>query len=277
MQNRGAITYGDFFEQQSWLGDNVFDLILTDPPYNRLKQAGQDWDEAIDWELAESVFARILNANGLLIMFCDLPLAVDLITTFTNHFIFHGFHIWHKPGGAPSNKFHPIHNSEHILIFRRKNAKVSNLTFNPKSVLPIGKPYSKRNSSAEMPTRRQKKGEVNDNKTGERWVKTVISGPSKPNMKKEERTSHPTQKPLNILQDLIRCYSNAGDLILDPFSGSGSTLIAALLEDRDAIGIEKNDSFYQEAVERIETKYACASQHAIRRSNGEIEFLEQAS
>jgi len=67
-----------------------------------------------------------------------------------------------------------------------------------------------------------------------------------------ERTAHPTQKPLNLLRDLIRCYSNQGDLILDPFSGSGSTLIAAYQEKRRAIGIEKDEKFYQESLKRVQ-------------------------
>ena len=247
---------GDFFEQEKCLEDNAFHLLLTDPPYNRLQQAGQEWDQAINWVLAESLFARLLKQNGLLIMFCDLLLAVELITTFTHDFQFHGFHIWHKPGGAPSNKYHPIHNSEHILIFRPRNAIVSDLTFNPKTVLPRGKPYIKRNTSNEFSTRRQKKGDVNRNLSGERWVKTVLTGPSKANMKHDERAgiSHPTMKPLNVLQDLIRCYSNPGDVILDPFAGSGSTLIAAFKENRHSIGIEKDEKFYQESLKRVQAE-----------------------
>jgi site-specific DNA-methyltransferase (adenine-specific) len=252
MQKECKLINGDFFEEEKWFGDDVFDLIFPDPPYNKLQQAGQDWDQAIDWELAERVLARILKPNGLLILFSDLLLAVELINKLTHYFQFHGFHIWQKPGGTPSNKFHPISNSEHILVFRPIAAKVSDLTFNPKVVIPKGKPYIKRNSSSEIPTRRQKKSEININRTGDRWVKTVLTGPSKPNMCRDERTSHPTQKPLNILRDLIRCYSNPGDLILDPFSGSGSTLIAAYQEKRRSIGIEKDETFYQESLLRIQ-------------------------
>ena len=117
---------------------------------------------------------------------------------------------------------------------------------------------------------------MNVNTTGERWVKTVLTGPSKPNMKKEERTSHPTQKPLNIMQDLIRCYSNPNDFILDPFAGSGSTLIAANLEDRRSMGIEKEWDFFWEAAQRIK-KYAILTQMALWKANGDVEFVNDAS
>ncbi|MBL7046225.1 MAG: hypothetical protein ISR95_01090 [Candidatus Marinimicrobia bacterium] len=246
----------DFYSEYRNLERGSFDLILTDPPYNRLQQAGQEWDVKIDWDRTEGILANLTKPSGWIILFCDFPLAVHLTNTFLHKLEWHGFHIWHKPGGSPSNKYHPIHDSEHIVIFRKKNAKVSELTFNPKSVLPVGEPYTKRNSSPDMPTRRQKKSPVNNNETGERWVKTILSGPSKPNMKLDERSTHPTQKPLNILQDLIRCYSNPGDLILDPFAGSASTLIAAHNENRRALGFEIEESFYLEAKERIRRRLA---------------------
>ena len=242
----------DFFDCHDDMESESIDLILTDPPYNILQQAGQSWDVEINWKETEEIFARLLKPYGQLILFCDIQLAVELIVTFNKYLAFRGFHIWHKPGGAPSNKYHPISNSEHILVFRKKQSKVSDLTFNPKVVLPVGKPYVKRNSNEQFPTRRQKKSSFNTNPTGERWVKTVLSGPSKPNMKKAERTSHPTQKPLNILQDLVRCYSNPGDMILDPFAGSASTLIASHNEDRPSMGVEKEKAFYEKALERIE-------------------------
>ncbi|NQV16213.1 hypothetical protein HQ531_12200 [bacterium] len=253
-----SLIHGDFYSEYRDLEQGSFDLILTDPPYNRLQSAGQDWDVKIDWDRTESILASLIKPNGLIILFCDFPLAVELSNTFCHKLVWHGLHIWHKPGGAPSNKYHPLNDTEHIMIFRNKETKVSDLTFNPKSVLPVGKPYSKRNSSPDMPTRRQQKSSINHNPTGERWVKTLLHGPSKPNMTKEERAgiSHPTMKPLDVLQPLIRCYSNPGDLILDPFAGSGSTLIAAHNENRKALGFEIEETFFLEAKERIRQRLA---------------------
>jgi site-specific DNA-methyltransferase (adenine-specific) len=254
MQYECKLIHGDFYSEYRNFEPGSFDLILTDPPYNRLQQAGQEWDVKIDWDSTEGILANLIKPTGWIIMFCDFLLAVELTNTFCHKLEWHGFHIWQKPGGAPSNKFHPIHNSEHILIFRKKGVKVSDLTFNPKTVIPRGKPYIKRNTSNDFSTRRQMKSEVNSNLSGERWVKTVLTGPSKPNMTNEERASisHPTMKPLNVIQGLIRCYSNPGDLILDPFAGSGSTLIAAFKENRHAIGIEKDEKFYQESLKRTQ-------------------------
>ena len=67
-----------------------------------------------------------------------------------------------------------------------------------------------------------------------------------------ERTSHPTQKPEILLRKLIRGYSNPGDLVLDPFAGSGSTLASAYKENRRSIGFEIEKKYFQEAKQRIE-------------------------
>ena len=70
-------------------------------------------------------------------------------------------------------------------------------------------------------------------------------------MKYSERTSHPTQKPELLLRQLIRGYSNKGQIILDPFAGSASTLISAYKEKRRSIGVEIESKYYEESQERI--------------------------
>jgi len=252
------LIHGDFYSEYRKLEPESFDLILTDPPYNRFQEAGQEWDVKLDWNRTEGIFAGLLKPTGWVIIFCDFPLAVELTNTFCHKLEFHGIHIWHKPGGSPAGKTQAIHDTEHILLFRKKGVRVSDMTFNPKSVLPPKHPYTKRNSSPDFSMRRQKKSAVNENLTGERWVKTLLPGPSRPNMIKEERSyiSHPSMKPLAVLQPLIKCYSNPADLILDPFAGSGSTLIAAHNEHRSAIGYEIKDNFYNEAKERIKRHQA---------------------
>ena len=81
MRNLGAILHGDFFKLEKRFAKDTYDLILTDPPYNRLQKAGQDWDTLIDWAKAEEIFARLLKPFGQLIIYCDLRLAVELVNT----------------------------------------------------------------------------------------------------------------------------------------------------------------------------------------------------
>jgi len=248
------LIHGDFYSEYHKLEPGSFDLILTDPPYNRFQEAGQEWDVKLDWNRTEGIFAGLLKPNAWVIMFCDFPLAVELTNTFCHKLEFHGIHIWHKPGGSPAGKTQPLHDTEHILLFRKKGVRVSDMTFNPKSVLPAKQPYSKRNSSPGFSMRRQKKSAVNDNLSGERWVKTLIEGPSKPNMTLKERAglSHPTVKPQAVLQPLLKCYSNPGDKILDPYGGVFSTALSGIaIGNRHVTSIEIDHKFFKEGEERI--------------------------
>ena len=241
---------GDFFAKYRQLKDR-FDLILTDPPYGILERAGQKWDKPINWDRAEGIFYNLLKPNGQVIMFADWNLMLTLMGAFSRKLKFKHFHVWVKPGGMSVNECNPVHDCEHILIFKRKEDQANNLTFKPKESGRVGKPYSKRNYDQDISTRKERKRPVDINETGKRWIKTALYGPSKPNMTRDERTNHPTQKPLSLLRELVRVYSNPGDLILDPFAGSGSTLIAAYQEGRDSIGYEIEQEYFQEAQNRI--------------------------
>lgn len=252
------LIHGDFFTKYLSLAQNSFNMILTSPPWGILSEAGQKWDVKIDWVRLEKIFASLLIGTGWLIIFGDFLLAVELVNTFTHYFEYHGLHLWQKPSGSPAGKTQPIHNSEHILLFRQKGVRVNDLTFNKWDVMPRGDQYYKPNYSQDFSTRRQKKSAFNENTTGKRHIKTflpqVLHGNSKPNMTKAERLnlSHPNIISQAVLQPIIRTYSNPGDKILDPFGGSFSTVLAGLtVGNRHITSFEKDPSFYKEGEERI--------------------------
>ena len=118
-------------------------------------------------------------------------------------------------------------------------------------MLPGGLPYINKSKVLSSPTRRHKKSEILINSRGDRWIHAIIEAPNKPNMQFSERTSHPTQKPELLLRQLIRGYSNQGQVILDPFAGSASALISAYREKRRSIGVEVELKYYEESQERI--------------------------
>lgn len=241
------LIHDDFYDH--WPELEPVDLILTDPPYGTLKT--QVWDQALDWEELGSIFAQLLKPTGQVVIFSSFWSMIQVLEAFGKSLQYRGYHIWRKSCAMPINKHTPLPDSEFILVFRRKDSKVSELAFNP--LVDPGEPYLKRNLNQRQQTRTELKKPV-DTSDGGRWIRTVIDAPSKPNMPAAERTSHPTQKPLSLLRKLIRCYSNPGDMILDPFAGSGSTLIAAHQEGRGAIGYEINQEYYEEAQTRIEAE-----------------------
>lgn len=241
---------GDFFNIYPLL-NRRFNLILTDPPYNSLNQT-QKWDVKLDWKEIERIFDELLFDDGLVLLFCDLSLYLLIMNTWGKYFKYKHHHIWRKPGGMPVTKLRPINNAEFILCFKKISAKEKDLTFNPYEMTEKALPYFKRNLSTNIPTRRMKKSTISQNTDGSRFPKVIMDAPGKPNMIKKERSCHPTQKPELLLRRLISGYSNPGELILDPFSGSGSAIISAIKESRKAIGIEKNQAFYEESINRLE-------------------------
>ena len=250
MKDFPKLLNGDFFQGYHNIPEKSVDLILTDPPFGILRQL-YAWDKFPDLVALEISCDYLLKNNGRFISFCDLHRLRDFLNTFNNCFQYHFYHIWSKTGGIPSSPNRLINDSEFILVFRRKGALEKDLTVNPKAMGDCGEPYFKNNSSPDIPTRKQKKSKQHRNLSGKRFPKTIIEAPGKPNMKADERSIHPTQKPELLLRKLIRGYSNPGDMILDPFAGSGSSLISAYRENRKSKGYEIEKNYYLEAKQRI--------------------------
>lgn len=240
---------GNFLFNYKELEPNSFDLILTDPPYNCLEDI-QKWDVRLDWDILEGVFSSLLKPNGQIIIFCNMPLFAKLHSTFNGKLKYKYSHFWEKQG-MPVNPTMPIQEVEVIALFKWKHGK--HLTFNKDVLGEQGEPYKKKNNILNIPTRKMKKTEFSINSTGQRYPRSIIKAPSKPNMKKAERTSHPTQKPLSLIKKLIQGYSNPGDNVLDPFCGSGTTLLACHDLDRSGVGYEIEEEFFNEAQMRIKS------------------------
>jgi|GEM_PF-496773 len=249
--------HSDFYKHWNQIEPGTIDLILSDPPYGLFgkdkKLTGLEWDILPDIDEMQSIFDTLLKPNGQIILFCDLSLLMELLSGFTDEFQFRFYMLWIKPGGMPISKQRPINNSEFILVFRKRGSLEKDLTWNPYQMGEKGDPYIKRNSSPNIPTRRKKKSLVNANKDGWRFPKATLNYPSRPNMTKTERSvsTHPCQKPEGLLRTLIKGFSDPGDLILDPFAGSGSTLVAATHEGRQSIGFEIEERYYKEAEARL--------------------------
>lgn len=238
---------GNFFDHWQDLKPGSIELILTDPPYNCIEDM-QQWDKALDWFRLEDIFSTLLKPNGQIILFCNAHLFAKLYNTFQNKLKYRFLHIWEKQG-MPVNPALPIQEIEIIALFKQKKGK--HLTFNKDALGQPGLPYQKRNGILDVPTRRMKKSKVNINETGYRYPRTIIRAPSKPQMTAEERTSHPAQKPLSLIKQLLSAYSNPGETVLDPFAGSGTTLLGCHDLDRSCIGYEMENKYYIEAQRRI--------------------------
>ncbi len=240
---------GDWFNVCDIIEKESIDLILTDLPYGILES--QRWDKKLDLNELERTLDYVLKPRGQIITFCNQSLFQRLMSELTV-FKQRSLHIWHKTSPMPINEYMPLPDFEFIVVFKKIKAKTMDLAWNPNRMAPVGQPYINRSKILSSAARRHKKSKILINNRGERWIHTIIEAPNKPNMKYSERTSHPTQKPELLLRQLIRGYSNQGQVVLDPFAGSFSTIISAYREKRRSIGVEIEPKYYEESKKRID-------------------------
>lgn len=228
---------GDCFEGLKSIPDHSIDCIVTDPPYGN---TNCDFDCIVDEPTLLKELKRVIKPNRAVCIFTTIRPAVRLISIDQKFFRYEW--IWEKKtslGFFQANK-RALRCHEIILIFGKGNPD-----YYPQ--FTKGKPYIKeKNNPAEHYAGNTKRTPtIND---GKRYPRDVLHFSNS-----NANSIHPTQKPVRLVEYLIRTYSNAGDVILDPFAGSGTTAVAAINSDRSFIGWERDEGYYNAAVKRIET------------------------
>jgi DNA modification methylase len=217
--------------------DKSIDLILTDPPYGT---TGCKWDSSIPFEPMWKELHRIIKDNGCIAIFGSEPFSSLLRVSNINNFKYDW--IWKKSNvmGFLNAKKRPLKETEIISIFN------SNIYY-PQGLLKNEKGINRRGSKTES----MGGGEYYLTNKSEftNYPKTILEF-------KSERGLHPTQKPIALLEYLIKTYTNEGDTVLDFTMGSGSTGAACKNINRSFIGIEMDKSYFDIAKKRIEDE-AC--------------------
>jgi len=250
------IIHGDCFEVLKDIPDKSIDAIITDPPYMktdlRFDKTGFDIDLFLNSLLPK------LKDNGQLAVFGS----IELLAKFSIIYPIRWTGVWLKPAGTmrTANAKKPMSKSEPYAVFAHPKHKILNLVYN-KIFLP-GTPYKKtqRNTGylrngVDQIDRSNASSWTNDDyvikNVGTRQQTDVIESPNKSRMKHHERTIHPTQKSIHLISTLIRWVTNPGDIILDPFCGSGTTALACKELGRNYICIEKEKEYFDIACDRI--------------------------
>ncbi len=234
--------HDDCFNVFPKIADKSVQLILVDLPYG---QTACDWDTKIDLNKMWEQIKRILKPNGQVLFFTTTKFGIDLINS--NPKWFRSDMVWEKarPIGHLSAKKSLMKKHEMIYLFHNPTKpKDLNWIYNPQMVK--GEPYQGRNPRLFKNIYGEKSNIRSDNITGDRYPSTIIKAPSLTSNK-----LHPTQKPVEICEWLIKTYSNVGDLVLDFTMGSGSTVVACINQERKYIGIEKDEKIYEVAINRI--------------------------
>lgn len=222
--------------------DGSIDLILTDPPYG---VTDCDWDVRPDLDFMWREFNRVLKPNGAAVVTATQPFATDLINANMKWFRYDLVWVKSNPVGFLNSHKMPMRQHELVLVFYRRLP-----TYNPQMpksaprVARVLRDAEERGSSVYRKTK-------NIVYAHEGHYPTSIlpfpkEGPAK--------GRHPTQKPVSLFEYLIKMYSNPGEVVLDPFIGSGTTAVAALRARRKYVGFEKEEKYYRMAMELIRRK-----------------------
>ena len=227
--------------------DNFCDLIVIDPPYNELPYK---WDHFDKWPELKKEFNRILKKNGQLYIFGKQPMLSKIYFEFRDLFDFRFELIWDKGKGLWASNYMPMRSHELIWCFKKKGTKTTDLCFDINSIKTPGRPYVRKNR-VKSTVRNNWKANLTIYKDGNRFPLTVIHHPAVSRKEKEEGEAHPTQKPLAILEWIIKSSSKKNDIILDCFMGSGTTAVAAKKLQRHFLGCEINKKFYRTSLKRL--------------------------
>lgn len=229
---------GDCLEIMKEIPDKSIDLILTDPPYGTTQCK---WDSIIPFEKMWPELERIIKDNGAIVLFGSEPFSSALRMSNIKNYKYDW--IWNKciPSGMSYARFQPMRQTENISVF---NSKIyfPQMIKRDKPIKSGGQKYSE---SAPIQNRIIK----ND-------FKKIYEYKNPINLitfdKIRKGAVHPTQKPTDLLEYLIKTYTNKGDKVLDFTMGSGSTGVACVNTNRDFIGIELDKNYFEIAKKRIE-------------------------
>ena len=241
------LLHGDCLELMKEIPNKSVDMILCDLPYGTTQCK---WDNLIPFTPLWEQYERVIKDNGAIVLFSAQPFTTDLINS--NRKLFRYEIIWEKTtkSGFLDAKKKPLKCHEVICIFYKHRP-----TYNPimtkVKTSQLGK--NKKASKAMEQYRTDLKTPYYTD-TGERYPTDIIKFSSWNGAlfgKTDKATKHPTQKPVPLLEYLIKTYTNEGDTVLDNCMGSGSTGVACVNLNRNFIGIELKQEYFDIANERI--------------------------
>lgn len=228
------IEQGDCLKLMRDIPDGSIDMILCDLPYGTTRNK---WDSVISLDLMWGEYERIIKDDGAIVLFSQMPFTATLVES--NKKLFRYEWIWEKTQGTGhlNAKKMPLKIHENILVFYKKIP-----TYNPQMRQGF-KPYTQKSGRASSNYGEQVQVETVSN--GERYPFDVIEFAN-------EKGFHPTQKPVALLEYLIRTYTNEGDIVLDNCMGSGSTCVACVNTNRHYIGFELDEKYFDIACQRLD-------------------------
>ena len=240
---------GDCLELMKTIPDGSVDLILTDPPYGT---TACKWDTVIPFDLMWDELKRIIKPNGAIVLFGSEPFSSALRMSNIKQYKYDW--VWEKNNavGFVNAKLKPMNKHELIHIFstgKTSNGNKNNMPYFPQGLISFNKLVCSGNKQNKDNTywRPSLKSSNGDDYIQE-WTNYPTSVLK---FSKDKNRLHPTQKPVALLEYLIKTYTQESETVLDFTMGSGSTIVAAKNTNRNAIGIELDENYFNIAKERI--------------------------
>ena len=234
---------GDCLEEMPKLADASFDAIICDLPYGT---TALKWDTVIPFAPMWAQLKRLAKLSAAIVLFGSQPFTSALVAS--NFDMFKYGWVWRKSKGAGflTAKLMPIKIHEDISVFsngKTSNGNTNNMNYYPQGLKPVHR-IRKNYNAGTVGYRPCRDGDYTQTQEG--YPTTVLEFPN------DGDALHPTQKPVALLEYLVRTYTNEGDTVLDFTMGSGTTGVACKKLNRNFVGIEKDPAYFEIAKRRIE-------------------------
>lgn len=241
------LIHGDCLVEMKNISGKGIDMILCDLPYGQLNKSNKSaaWDVVLSFEPLWKQYKRIIKDNGAIVLFAQGMFTAKMMMSNTKMWRYNL--IWQKGGrcsGFLNAKRQPLREHEDICVFYKKQP-----TYNPQMTkcLPHQRNHSRGKMIKEQTNRCYGKfGKAEDIITDLKYPRSIL------NFKRPHPQIFPTQKPVALLEYLIKTYTNEGDTVLDNCMGSGSCGVAAVNTGRKFIGIELDENYFNIAKQRID-------------------------
>jgi len=248
IMKQNEIYLGDCLELMPQIADETIDMILCDLPYGT---TACKWDTVVKLDKLWEQYKRVIKIDGAIVLFCQQPFTSALISS--NYEMFKYMWYWRKsrPSGFVNAKLKPLKDIEEIAVFSKgttANRAVNNMVYYPQGLIEVNKkwkrPQTYGTGKGVNPTRKSHQ------------LERVIQFEGYPRQvldfnKHNANQFHETEKPIELIEYLIKTYTNEGELILDNCAGSGTTGLGAKNLNRNYIMIEKEEKYFDIAKSRL--------------------------
>lgn len=253
--NNCTLYRGDCLKVMRKIKDKSINLILCDLPYGT---TGIKWDKVIPYKKLFKEYKRILTDNGNIVLFGSEPFSTKLRSAGKDIYKYDLYWVKNRVTGFANAKIMPLKNIELVSVFSKgsishEGKSDNKMVYNPQGLKKISLKKENHKRADDSFTKQSLSKTISSSNKG--YIQEYTNYPTMVlNFDSCQGEFHPTQKPIQLLEYLIKTYSNNCDVVLDNTMGSGSTGVACQNTNRKFIGIEMDKKYFKIACERMKNK-----------------------